>query len=339
MNVYTPLAERDPAEAARRDQQFREANPLIELIEREMGTPPNDYILRKAAAVGLTKSTMESVAATFSSFTDYGGAPRPHRPSERQFQALTCQAHFLSKMAAGIAPKKHALASAAPGLGKTQTLAHWIKALLAVEDPVLSTASVIICVSKLEEIWIREPRLDARGKAIPGEFVERGLVADIFGRTTEEREPWRRRFAVLVGDTEHERNALGRPDRDKAQVLFVSQRQLYDRMLAAGNAFTPIKEFHYYGQPRRVRVHDEGLLPATPVVIDSRAVLDLQGSLEHALKRRKVLPEGVDLAAVEELLFDVGGQLKRHKEDGALFVLPDLAGCGRSSCAMLIRPR
>jgi hypothetical protein len=127
-----------------------------------------------------------------------------------------------------------------------------------------------------------------------------------------------------VGDTEHERNALGRPDRDKAQILFVSQRQLYDRMIKAGNQFAPIEAFHYYGEPRRVRVHDEGLLPAHPVLLDARAVLDLQGGLEHALRRRKVLPEGADVAAAEAKLFDVGGQLKRWQEDGAIFVLPDL---------------
>jgi hypothetical protein len=207
-----------------------------------------------------------------------------------------------------------------PG-SENQTLAHWIKALLTIQDPILSTASVI-CVSKLEEIWIREPKLDKLGKPIPGEF---GLVVDIFGATAEERAPWRRRFAVLVGENEHERNALGRPDREHAQILFASQRQLYDRMMKAGNAFAPIEEFHYYGQPRRVRVHDEGLLPAHPVLLDARAVLDLQGGLEHALRRRKVLPEGADVAAAEAKLFEVGGQLKRWQEDGAMFVLPDLA--------------
>jgi hypothetical protein len=326
MNDYIPLADRDPAEATRRDQQYRQDNPLVDAIEQEMAEQQavNVFKARKEAAARLTKATMDSVTKTFANYTNEDGTPRPHRPSKRMFKALTCQANFLSKMAAGIAPKRHALASADPGVGKTQTLAHWIKALLEIEDPILSTASVIICVSKLEEIWIKEPRLDKFGKPIPGEFTERGLIVDIFGATTEEREPWRRRFAVLVGESEHERNSLGRPARDKAQILFVSQRQLYDRMMKVGNAFEPITEFHYYGQPRRVRVHDEGLLPAHPVLLDARAILDLQGGLEHALRRRKVLPEDADVSGAEAKLFDIGSQLKRWQEDGAMFVLPDL---------------
>jgi len=57
---------------------------------------------------------------------------------------------------------------------------------------------------------------------------------------------------------------------------------------------------------------------------EAASILDLQGGLEHPLRKRKVVPQDADVSAAEAKLFDIGSQLKRWQEDGAMFLLPDL---------------
>jgi hypothetical protein len=84
--------------------------------------------------------------ATLKTFFDAKG----HRPSDAMWTALAELASVLEAMAEGRCPPKLYLSSLDPGVGKTQTVTHFIRALTA------STAhldvGVLICVSRLDEI-------------------------------------------------------------------------------------------------------------------------------------------------------------------------------------------
>jgi hypothetical protein len=60
----------------------------------------------------------------------------------------------------------------------------------------------------------------------------------------------------------HELNALGLPDANHAPVLFTTQEKI--RRECARQSFAEASVFHYYGQPRSLRIWDETFVPATP---------------------------------------------------------------------------
>ncbi|WP_181905462.1 DEAD/DEAH box helicase family protein [Aestuariispira insulae] len=142
-------------------------------------------------------------------------------------------ADILEQMAEGTCLPRYYLASLDPGVGKTKTMIHFIRTLLASEDH--ERVSVLICVSRLDEI--------------------RNLV--------EEMGLSRSQFSVLTSDTDL--NGLGSDDRDQARILFTTQQMIESR--CQGEQFKHVSAFHYQGQARDVRIWDEAILPGQPLTL------------------------------------------------------------------------
>jgi hypothetical protein len=260
MNDYTPITEAQHAA----------------LIEQDMQAEVGDSLaVHEAAAAELTADAHVRLRHAFADYKDDAGNLAPHCPSQEMLDALKDAQHAMSRMAARIAAQEFTLSSLDPGVGKSQALVHWIKALLASNNSITASASVVVFIFTKAELWERVEVEDPETGLKTGQVIERGLICEIFGSTPQEREQHRRRFAVLVGKDEPEMNALGRPDHDKAQILFTTQAQLDDGLSRTGQKFEDIHEFWYYDSPRPVRVHDEGLLPATPVRLDADDLLQL----------------------------------------------------------------
>src|SRR5205085_2267168 len=90
----------------------------------------------------LTHQTLRRLSAYFDS--------KGHRPSPAMWDALADLAVALEKMADGEAAPKFFLSSLDPGVGKTQTITHFVDALLS--NPTYSDVGVLICVGRLDEV-------------------------------------------------------------------------------------------------------------------------------------------------------------------------------------------
>jgi hypothetical protein len=90
----------------------------------------------------LSRQTINSLARYF--------ATKGHRPSDDMWRALVDLAVTLEDMAVGKAPAKFFLSSLDPGVGKTQTITHFVDALLSA--PSCENVGVIMCVGRLSEV-------------------------------------------------------------------------------------------------------------------------------------------------------------------------------------------
>src|SRR5438552_1042964 len=90
----------------------------------------------------LTRQTIDSLARYF--------AMKDHRPSPEMWAALVDLAVTLERMAVGDAAPKFYLSSLDPGVGKTQTITHFVDALLS--SPDYSDVGVLVCVARLAEV-------------------------------------------------------------------------------------------------------------------------------------------------------------------------------------------
>src|SRR5262249_36606935 len=159
--------------------------------------------------------------------------------------ALKDLAANLEAMANGSAEPLYYLSSLDPGVGKTQTIAQFIKTLHASRDH--EAAGVIVFVSRRQEI---------------SSFIS-------------EMELKENEFAVRVSDKDKkgmELNALGNPNLSKARVLFTTQQMLETYTKGDGRSFAEIREFHFQGAPRSVKVWDESCLPARAITIDATQI-------------------------------------------------------------------
>jgi hypothetical protein len=157
-------------------------------------------------------------------------------PSEDMWTALTELASVLEAMAEGRCPQKFFLSSLDPGVGKTQTVTHFLKALTASTDHL--DVGVLICVSRLDEI----------------------------DRFVVEMELARIDYAVLTSDQERNKLGIGSERSRLARVLFTTQQMIESR--GAGRDFDDIRAFQFFGRPRQVRIWDESILPGQPVTLN-----------------------------------------------------------------------
>jgi hypothetical protein len=127
------------------------------------------------------------------------------------------------------------LSSLDPGVGKTQALVHFLRALTSSSEH--EGVGAIVFLSKIDEI---KELVDALG----------------LGRD---------QFAILTHDSKV--NALGRDEVEEAQVLITTQQRLECR-LTRSPSFTALSDFHYRGLPRQVRVWDESLVPGKALTVD-----------------------------------------------------------------------
>jgi hypothetical protein len=182
----------------------------------------------------LTHRTMEALMEFFSS--------ADHRPSQDMLIALTRAASVLEAMADGECTPKVYLSSLDPGVGKTQTIIHFIRALLASQNSDHADVGVILCVSRLQEIT--------------------GLVAAL-GLQKEG-------LSVLTSD--ETLNALG-VSPGEGRILITTHKMVESRV--ARRAFSEVSEFHWRGHPRLVRIWDEAILPGRPITVSRDDIASL----------------------------------------------------------------
>lgn len=177
------------------------------------------------------------------------------RLSPEMWAAIQALAETMEAMAEERAEYTFYLSSLDPGVGKTTTVVHFIRALMA--SPEHTNVSAVIGVARLSEI----PRL----------IEEMGLSrADV---------------GVLTSDPEF--NALGREDHHKARVLLTTQQMLMSR-LRRGRSFSILSEFHFNGSPRQVRIWDEAMSPGETLAVTRDSFAGLLEAL------RGVFPDVAD---------------------------------------------
>jgi hypothetical protein len=174
----------------------------------------------------LCEDTMAALRAYF--------VAHEHRPSDAHWAALEDVAETLEAMADGRCPPKILLSSCDPGVGKSQTVVHFARAL--VRDEARDDVGMVVCVGRIEEAKTLAAEL-----ALPTEC-----------------------FTVLTSD--EEANSLGSADAANAQVLITTQQRVERH--TRGRSFDTATEFHYRGQSRRCRVWDETWLPGTAISLN-----------------------------------------------------------------------
>ena len=176
-----------------------------------------------------------------------------HEPSEAQLGALEDLASKLEGMAENKLDPLIYLCTLDPGVGKTQTIIHFVRHLIASEEH--KDVGIVICVGRLAEIET--------------------LVAEMRLEKSE--------YAVLVSDGPQARyaelNALGNQSKTSARLLFITHQMLESRSGRNNGSFNAVPEFHYNGQLRRVKIWDESILPARTISVPLTSIEALKGDL------------------------------------------------------------
>ncbi len=172
----------------------------------------------------LSKETLAALHLSFSKLQ--------HFPTEEMWEALKAIAETLEAMANGTCEELIHLASLDPGIGKTTTVIHFLKALLSSKRH--EGVAAIVCAKRRDQIQ---------------DMVEDAGLS-------------RGDFAILTAD--ETLNALGSSPK-KARVLLTTHSMVEKR--TAGRRFADVAAFHYRGVPRTVRVWDEAMLPGLPLTV------------------------------------------------------------------------
>jgi hypothetical protein len=155
-----------------------------------------------------------------------------HNPNSEMWNSLTRITQTMEDMVEGSLAPKIYVSSLDPGIGKTQSIIHFIKVLLRSTH---RDKGVIICVSRLNEVKSLIKELD----------LPEGDVG------------------VLTSNKEI--NALA-PSSGMSPVLITTQQRL--ELRCKGGSFENVAEFHYRGKPRRLRIWDEAILPGQPITLN-----------------------------------------------------------------------
>lgn len=178
-----------------------------------------------AYSLTLADQTMLTLRTTFDRIR--------HIPTEPMWEALQAVANTLDRMANGTAAPMVYVSSLDPGVGKTTTVIHFLRALLT--SKIHQGVSALVCVSRRDQIKtiIQEANL---------------LDTD---------------FAVLTSDPDL--NAMGCGLPAKARVLFTTHSMVERR--CDQKDFRSTSAFHYRGCAREVKIWDEAILPGRPLTI------------------------------------------------------------------------
>jgi hypothetical protein len=176
------------------------------------------------------------MAAMRNSFADFN-----HNPSTSQWTALTAIVRTLAEMAVGICPPAPHLTSLDPGVGKTEALMHFIRALPA--SPDYRDVGVLVCIQRREQIK---------------DIISAGGLSNAD-------------FAAYTSDDNMNALGCGSEQRHKARVLFTTHAML-ERRLTVGGSFAKAGDFHFQGRPRAVRAWDEALLPGRELTLSRRDI-------------------------------------------------------------------
>lgn len=254
------------------------ACPTPHLVQTSKEEPLLEDCTNPTAAPGpLTAAALSALRATFEE--------KRHYPSEAMWRSLAAILSTLEHIANGTAEPLIHLAALDPGVGKTQAVVHFLRALLASEDH--RHVSVIVCVGRRSQIedFVREAELPHDEFAV---FTSDG---DNLGKDL-----------VKLG--------RGEADKQNARILFTTHSMVESR--CRGLSFAEASEFHYRGQPRTVRIWDEAILPGREVTLSRDDIFSILKPL------RVSHPQLAD--ALETLNARI-----RETEDGSQIVIPDLA--------------
>lgn len=165
---------------------------------------------------------------------------RRHRPSDRQWAALRDLLLTLQRLADGELEPLFYLAAIDPGIGKTRALVEFVTALT--EDHRHDQVGVLICVGSLNEI--------------------RMLVGHHAGDPDASLQLPDDRLGVFTTDEALNSRGVG----NAGQVLVTTHQMIQSRL--RGRPFGEVSELFFRGDPRRLRVWDETLLPGRPLVVE-----------------------------------------------------------------------
>lgn len=227
--------------------------------------PTDNLVTTMTTATAARGALSARALTTLRAFFD----ERDHRPSADHWRALSEIVETLEAMADGRCAAKVYLSSCCPGLGKSQSVIHFARALAS--DPGRQKVGMIICVGRISEAETIATEL----RLPPG------------------------KLAVWTSDEAV--NAIGATPHNAAQILVTTQQRVEQRCnqraVVDTDTFVFSDEFYYRGQPRRVRVWDESFLPGTAVSLHKD---DLAGLLTPLRYR---FPDLTD--SVEELFMQV----------------------------------
>jgi hypothetical protein len=181
----------------------------------------------------MSSLSAETLRLLKASFTALG-----HFPSEPMWRGIEDFAKHLQQMADGGCEPRFYLSSLDPGVGKTQTIIHFIRALLASRQH--DHVGVIIFFYTKQQIQ---------------EVVDRaGLMPNDFA-------------VLMTAEEEAEQELIDRGNNKaaSARVLFTTQQRL--QLVCRDKNFSAVASYHFLGLPRQVRIWDEALLPATETVV------------------------------------------------------------------------
>jgi len=173
-----------------------------------------------------------------------------HSPSEPMWRGIEDLAEHLQRMADGKCEPMFYLSSLDPGVGKTQTIIHFLRALLA--SPEHGDVGVIIFLSTKQQIdeVVRQAGLD------PSEYAVR-----------------------MTAENEREQKLIdsGASDPNTARVIFTTQQRL--QLLCKDKPFSDVETYYFRRRPRQVRIWDEALSPAAEVVLRAYDISDLLSTM------------------------------------------------------------
>ena len=125
------------------------------------------------------------------------------------------------------------LSSLDPGIGKTTSVIHFLKALLS--SPAHLNVAALVCVKRRDQI-----ETIVKDAGLP-----------------------KSAFAVLTAD--ERLNSIGRSSTSLARILFTTHSMI--EMRTEGRRFADVVAFHYRGLPRAARIWDEAILPGRPLTV------------------------------------------------------------------------
>lgn len=204
---------------------------------------PLKTLYRDCTTYGFSDLADATTTSLLEDLTRWGG---PLSPGVEK--ALRCLVEMMVAMAEGTAPPSFYLSSLDPGVGKTTTLVHFVRALLRSEEH--EDVAVLVGLSRLDEI--------------------KRLVDEI-GLASED-------FAVFTGKGNKVNDESSTPP-DQARILFTTQSMIKSR--CRSGSFRDAGVFHYHGEVRAVRIWDEEMVPGEVVAITT----DQLASLREPLRR------------------------------------------------------
>jgi len=174
-----------------------------------------------------------------------------HSPSEPMWRGIEDLAEHLQQMAEGECEPRFYLSSLDPGVGKTQTIIHFLRALLA--SPQHNHVGVIIFLFTKQQIdeVVSQAKLNAADYAV-----------------------------LMTAEDEREQSVIdsGAPDPNTARVLFTTQQRL-QLLCKNDKPFSDVEAYRFRRRPRQVRIWDEALSPAAEVIVRAYDIPDLLSTM------------------------------------------------------------